>query len=490
MKQKLSMLAIGLSLVGMISTPVFAASSDQQQVGTSQTKKHKKVSHHKKAQVVATPAATDDSNSLMYLPMDISVPGKSFVSSGPYIGIPLQYSGTNLIINAPSVNQDVALLKVRKGIDSRLESLGIEQTPSTTHLLLSGIVEGQAMVSRGNGQPTSSDINLTSAGLDAYILGPGQWLSSLIAFSYDDNSGTTSGSYASNLRTQNSRVYISQAFVTIGNLAKTPFYGTFGQLTVPFGTYSSNMIATPLTKAMFATKERAIVLGYRPQMDNAPYAAAYIFKGDSHVGVNTSKINNGGINLGYQFVRDTVKGDIGGGVIANVSDSVGMQNIGNSATYFNGFGGTNGTGNETIIHRVPGYDLRALLSVGEHVDLLAEYIFTTKTFSHADLTMKNHGAKPRALDAEAAYSFAAFSHPSSVAVGYGMTQDALALGLPSERYSFVFNTSIWRDTLQSIEFRHEINYAASATASGSGVAAAPSSGRSNDVVTAQFDVYF
>jgi len=88
------------------------------------------------------------------------------------------------------------------------------------------------------------------------------------------------------------------------------------------------------------------------------------------------------------------------------------------------------------------------------------------------------------------YSFQTFARPTAIAIGYGMTKDALALQLPAQRYSATLNTSIWRDTLQSLEFRHDVNYANSAFASGSTVPAPAVSGHSDNVVTAQFDVYF
>jgi len=237
------------------------------------------------------------------------------------------------------------------------------------------------------------------------------------------------------------------------------------------------------------TKARALVLGYRPLAENAFYSAGYIFSGDTHVS-GSSRVNNGGINLGYHFSRSGWGGDIGTGIIANIADSDGMQNVGNSATFFNGFGGTGNTGNEQIARRVPALDFRGMLNLGEHINALAEYITVTTAFSTHDLTQNTHGARPRALNAEVAYTFNSFSHPCSVAAGYGMTKDVLALGIPAQRYSLVFNTSIWRDTLQSLEFKHEINYAASAFATGSGVAAQASNGLADNAVTAQFDLYF
>ena len=388
----------------------------------------------------------------------------------------------------------MALLKIRKNIRERMSAMGLPRHPEHAHILLSGFVEGQAGYQDPFTGPTSTNINLSGAALDAYILGPSEWISSLISLNYDDNSGTSEGSLNNNSRSQNSRVYVSQAFVTLGNFQLSPLYGTFGQYYVPFGTYSSNMVSSPLTKILGRIQARAILLGYQPQLQNTWYASTYIFRGDSHA-ASTSRVNNGGINLGYRFGHGLISSDVGMGVVANIADSIGMQNNGFGLPYFGGFGGSattnSGTGNEQLVHRVPAYDLRALLSFGDHINLVGEFVTASTSFNPNDLRMNGHGAKPRALNAEAAYTFEAFNKPSSIAAGYGMSKDALAIGLPAKRYSLVLNTSWWKDTLQSLEFRHDIDYAASNTANGSN-AATPiaGTGKSDNLVTLQFDVYF
>lgn len=537
MKIKLKSLAISLCLLGVVGLPAYAdqdanaqsmnarAQSLEQQLAAMQKelrilKAQLKVAKKKSSsKVAAQPADTTntavstennpssdtataaDPNSYVpedlrvlgigaqSLPLDVDVPGQSFVSSGPYIGIPLSYSGGNLIINSPNINEDVALLKIRKSIKDRMKILGRPDAEGHSHLLLSGIVEGQATYRKPGGGPNSSDIDVTSSELDGYVLGSSNWTSALFSLAYDNGAGTAAGTIASNNRTENSRVFVNKAFIVVGDFSKSPIYGTIGQMYVPFGTYSSNMVSSPMTKDLGRLKERALLLGYQQPGNRALYLAGYVFKGDTYVG-STSRISNGGINFGYRYAyNDDINGDFGGGVIANLADSQGMQNTGNSPA-FGGFGGTNGSGNEQISHRVPALNLRGLFNIGDHISLLAEYIGALNSFSSLDLTMNTHGAKPSALDAEAAYTFNMFDRPSSLAAGYGRTKDALALGVPWQRYSISFNTSVWKDTLQSLELRHDIEYAASNFASGSGVAAVGQTGKSDNIVTAQFDIYF
>lgn len=439
-----------------------------------------------------------------YIPLDIHVPGQSFVSTGPYIGVPLQYNGSDLIVNNPSVNEDVSLLNLRKNIAKRLCDLGITDGDEHSHLLLSGVIEAEAAGKRIANERSSSDIDITNAGLDAYILGT-EWTTGLISIRYDNSIGAQEGSFFSNARTQNSRVVIDKAFIVIGNFRKCPFYMTVGQMYVPFGTYSSSMISSPLTKLLFRTQARAILFGYQQQCDNAFYAAGYFFKGDSRVGSSNNRINNGGINLGYKYDlhcgKTELSGNFGGGVIANIADSQGMQNNGYGAVYvpatllgqtatFGGFGGIAGSGSEVLAHRVPAFDLRGLFSIGKEYDFLIEYITASRSFSQSDLTYQSHGARPQALNAEAAYTFQGLVHPTSVSVGYGMTKDALALAMPRNRYVATVNTSLWKNTIESIEFRHDNNYPASAASSGSGIPGPTVGGRSDNVVTAQIDIYF
>jgi len=534
MRRQLKPFIIGLSLLGLMQVPAFAQASDNPQIEKlekqmaelqnelSTLKTQMKVHHHahktpspvkstkpaplvpqvvNSGPIINAPPYNLPQTGMRYLPIDLDTPGQSFVSTGPYLGVPLEYSGSNLIINNPAINEDVSLLKLRKNINRRLEEAGIVHPEDRGHLLLSGLAEAQANYKNKGVGGNSSDIDLTSAKLDAYILGPSSWTSGLITFAYENDIGSTSGVITSKHRVSNSRVFIDKAFITVGDFTKSPYYGTIGQMYVPFGTYSTNLVTSPMTKTMARTKARALLLGYQGQGADAMYASGYVFKGDSYVG-NSKKINTGGLNVGYRFKREGYNSDIGAGVINNIADSIGMQRTENdvgSTPLFGGFGstvsrcggaGTALCGSEQLVHRVPAYDVHALLGLGQHWNLLGEYVRSSTQFNPNDLSFNGRGAQPQALNTELAYTFTAFDHPTSFVGGYGMTQDALALGLPAKRYSLVLNTSFWRDTLQSLELRHDIDYSGNVVSSGSGVSGPTGSGRSDNVITAQFDIYF
>lgn len=427
-----------------------------------------------------------------YLPFDLDVPGQAFVSTGPYVGVPIQYSGSNLIVNTPSVNTDTQLLGIRKSIHKQLMAMGGEifKEPYHSHLLFSGVIQGQANYLNRGGSPSTTNLDVTNVSLDAFFLGPSDWILGFVEFSYDNSAPINNGVFASssNYTDSNSRVFINKAFATFGDFAESPFYGSFGQFYVPYGVYSSVMVSTPFTTVLGRTKARALAAGFQQQEDNGFYGAAFIFRGDSHA-ASVSKINDGGLNFGYKYKCGILNGNFGGSLIGNIADSGGMQ----VGTGFNAF--------EQLSHRVPGYNLRGVFGLADHIDLIGEFIGTTTAFSASDMAYNGRGAKPWALDAEAAYTFTILDNrPSTVAIGYQKSNQALAMGIPLTRYSAVFTTSLLRNTLQSLEVRHDRNYAASDTANGPiGAASTPgactatactASGKGDNAITASFDYYF
>jgi hypothetical protein len=262
-------------------------------------------------------------------------------------------------------------------------------------------------------------------------------------------------------RVANSNSLVNKAFVTVGNLNLTPWYASLGQLYVPFGRYSSYMVSDPLTKLMARTKARAFVLGYRPQSGTGVYASSYVFRSDTR---ESAKSADGGVNLGYEFSRGNVRGNFAVGAIANVADSQGMQGTpAPSSIPFSGFGTSSTT--EQIFKPVPAINLHGSLSIGNYT-FLAEYVASTTSFDPRAMTFNGHAARVSSGHAEAAYNFELHGRPGSFAIGYGFTKEALALFLPRDRYMTTLNYSFWKDTLASLEFRHDVNYASSNTASG------------------------
>jgi hypothetical protein len=411
------------------------------------------------------------------------------VISSPFIGINSEYNASDLVVNQPYVNEDLYLLQERKQIYNYLIKNGhpLSDTPIVN---LSGKVESQIYHTShfGNFQNNSAtDIDLTGIELDTEIL-VNQWVTGLIAFVYDN----TYPADMSPRRIDNSRVLLERGFLIIGNLAKFPLYSTMGQFYVPFGQYSSAMISDPFTKTLGRTKARALELGFSKQFndENDLNLSTYIFRGPSRTSIDNRGLRNYGVNAEYIFTKPKWNIDIAGSYIRNIADSLGMQHNGNNGP--NNFAGFATNNNTEILNPVSGLDARGTLSIAAF-SITAEYVTASRSFSQTVLSFDNQGAKPSAFHAEAAYKFNVLERPSAVIIGFDQSKDALGLLIPKKRYIATVSTSIWKDTIESLEFRHDIDYNATDIAygqSGLGLNPINGTGKSGSTITLQVGLYF
>ena len=109
--------------------------------------------------------------------------------------------------------------------------------------------------------------------------------------------------------------------------------------------------------------------------------------------------------------------------------------------------------------------------------------------------MNGQGARPQAGQLEASVTFKMFKKPASFGLGYQWSKETLALNIPAQRFAGVFNISIWKDTVESLEYRHDWYFPQNQYANG----AAPmgvvnmntiSPGGATDTLLAQIGVYF
>ncbi|MFZ0219024.1 MAG: LbtU family siderophore porin [Candidatus Aquirickettsiella sp.] len=411
------------------------------------------------------------------------------VISSPFIGINSEFNASDLVVNQPYVNEDLYLLQQRKQIYNYLIQNG-HPFPSTPVVNLSGKIESQIYHTShfGNFQNNSAtDIDLPGIELDTEIL-VNQWVTGLIAFVYDNNPPMD----MSPRRIDNSHVFLERGFLTIGNLAKFPLYATMGQFYVPFGQYSSSMISDPFTKTLGRTKARALELGFSKQFndENDLNLSAFVFRGPSRTSIDNNGLRNYGANAEYIFTKPKWNIDIAGSYIRSIADSLGMQHNGNNGLgNFEGFATNNNT---EILNPVSGLDARGTLSIASF-SLTGEYVTVSRSFSQTVLSFDGQGAKPSAFHAEAEYKFNVLEKPSAVVIGYDQSKDALGLLIPKKRYIATVSTSIWKDTIESLEFRHDIDYSATDIAYGqSGLALNPinGTGKSGNTITLQVGLYF
>lgn len=405
------------------------------------------------------------------------------IVSVPYLGARPSFSGSDRIVNISSINRDIRLMEQRRALYRAYSRLG-DPVPNQPIIALSGKIEPLVSFNDPYYGNSSGDLNLGSTELDV-AAALNDKVEGFIGIVYDDAPPSIGGQ-----RVSNSAFSLSLGFINIGNLDQSPFYFTAGQLYAPFGKYSSAMVSATLPMLVARTLTRPFIFGYKTQEGSGPYAAVYGFKSDTNLSNSTA----GGVNLGYMIENHKVTGDFGVGFIATIADSLGMQSNNANMGLFGGFASPS-NGNE-MVKKTPGVDFHGNVSVGRY-NLTAEWLEATQPFRAQDLSFDGSGAMPRAGQVETSMTFMAFHKPASVGAGYQWTQQALALNLPQQRILGVFNISLWKDTVESLEYRHDIDYGANQTANG---ASAPSpaipntptvgSGKASNSVTLQIGVYF
>lgn len=403
------------------------------------------------------------------------------VVSSPFLGDRPAFDGSDYIVNISSINRDIRLMQQRRRLYKAYQGIGYP-IPQMPIIALSGKTEPVGVISNPYNGNMNADFTLGSSELDV-AAALNQNVEAYMAIAYDESPPSIGP------RINNSAFNLNMGFVNIGNLDKTPFYFTAGQLYVPFGRYSSGMVSAPLTMQLARTKTRPFIFGYKSQQDTGVFAALYGYRSDTTLG----KSGVGGVNLGYIFELQEFNGEIGASYISSIDDAAGMQSTGSVVgTTFGGFGSfTNG--NERVqkkqamdVHGNVGYD---------RFNFAAEWVGAIDTFREQDLSFNGRGARPQAAQFELSMTFKSFDRPSSIGVGYQWSKEALALNLPQQRILGVFNISIWKDTVESLEYRHDIDYNIYQFANGAapvGLVNAPTigTGRSSDTVSAQIGVYF
>lgn len=403
------------------------------------------------------------------------------VVSSPYLGDRPAFDGSDYIVNISSINRDIRLMQQRRRLYRAYQDIGYP-IPQMPIIALSGKAEPAGVISQPYNGNANSDFTLGSGELDVAAT-LNQNVEAYISLAYDESPPEIGP------RIDNSAFSLNMGFVNIGNLDKTPFYFTAGQMYVPFGRYSSAMISSPLTLSLARTKARPFILGYKSQEDDGLFAAVYGYKSDTTLG----RSGVGGLNLGYIFKIQKAIGEIGVSYISSINDAAGMQSTGSTAgTTFGGFGSLT-NGNE-LVRKTQAMDVHSNIA-WDRFNLAGEWVGAIEGFRPQDLRYNNKAAKPQAVHTELDVTFRAFKRPSSVGFGYQWSKEALALNVPKQRMLAVFNISIWKDTVESIEYRHDIDYKITQFANG----AAPfnstnantvGTGKTADTVSLQIGVYF
>lgn len=366
----------------------------------------------------------------------------TFVTSSPYPGVRATYEGTELMSSLSSVNKDLQILLELEEAMLYLKEKNIPY-PDNPRIFLSGQIEVTGIVQKDATGHPESDIDLSDTEID-FLIVVAPWIYGYVGLEYDNSIDPV----LSQDRIQNSRIHGDSIFVTLGDFTFSPWYLTIGQTYIPFGQYTTyDAIHNPLTKVLFRTLARDVALGF---YTNHFQFSAYVFKGASYAD-SGNNINNYGATGGVSFNIKTFEAKMAVGVIRNIADSLGMQAF---------FG--NPLNSEKLHHVVPGLNAHGIFTYGNWTLILA-YNQAIRNFNRLDVAFSKNGTtffgpRPKAFDAELAYAFQIMQRPTSIALSYTRSYEALPFNVPKERTTLTCATYVYRGCLLSFEFNSDKLY--------------------------------
>lgn len=250
---------------------------------------------------------------------------------------------------------------------------------------------------------------------------------------------------------------LDQAYVTIGNFAKSPVYFRAGKFFEAFGMYERFPLITNPTQLLSETKATTAQVGFvlpqgfygsvaafrgLPKASNGNVLTQNATTGDitghSNLDNGRTRVQNGVANLGYMYATDNFGTKIDVGYIYNMADVNYMAS--SLPAYTKAFGGISAS----VDVRYNAFDagLRYVGATQESQDLVG--------------TNGHLGAKPKAFGIDAGYTFPVLAHSSRIGVGYQATKQAALVGgsssfdfngLPKNRWyaDYMVNVSKWTD---------------------------------------------
>lgn len=286
---------------------------------------------------------------------------------------------------------------------------------------LSGVLEAEANYAKGYDDSKSSDVDLTTVelGIDVTLT---DHVSSFVLFKWEDDE---------------SKVFVDEGGITLGNVADQGLALTVGKLYLPFGVYATALLTDPLTLSLGETREGAAIVDFASA---GFYGAVYAF--NSAVDDDSDDmIDAYGAMAGYAFEAEELSADVSFGYISNITSSAGFVDYLESVPAAN------------VENYTAGMAASARIGVADF-SLIGEYV--------AALDSDYLGAEtsePIAWSVEVDYDFEISGHASTLALSYQGSEQADIIGLPESRIAAALSYEIVEGLGAAVEILRNEDYA-------------------------------
>ncbi|MFZ5761022.1 MAG: LbtU family siderophore porin [Thermodesulfobacteriota bacterium] len=294
------------------------------------------------------------------------------------------------------------------------------------------LVEVEAASVRSFDNEETSDVSLATveAGLAARIT---PWADAHFVFLYEDGE-------------EDDHVLLDEGALALSGPALLPASLTMGKMYLPFGSFETNLVSDPLTLDIAEINESGLLAALQ---GGGFYGALFAFNGDIETTDTNDEIRGYGINAGYLYECDRLAVHAGLGWLNNLADSDGLGDYLTDA---------DGAGLDFIADEVPGLAANLKVVVSPFF-LLAEYVTALDDFRPGEIDFAGHSARPAAWSGEVGASWRLWQRETVFALGVQGTKEAVALGLPEERYLAAIRLYFCDNTSLALEYIHAEDYA-------------------------------
>ncbi|OQW85938.1 MAG: hypothetical protein BWK76_07290 [Desulfobulbaceae bacterium A2] len=294
-------------------------------------------------------------------------------------------------------------------------------------LTVTALLETEFSSAKNFAGESSSDLTLSTVEL-GFDFTPTDWAAAHVLLKYEEGKNDND-------------IEIDEAFFTLGNAEHFPLKFTAGKFVLPFGVFATKMIQDPLTQELGEINKTAVALGVE---SNGFVAALFGYKGMGEIGA-TDDVRGMGAMLGYGYEADTTKLRFSLSWVNNIADAGTVEDF------------LDEQGFEAVQDEVAGLALSAGATFGP-VSLSAEYVAALDNYDPAQFAFGADGAKPRAWQAEVAYTMEIMERETVFALGYQGTSEALALGLPETRLLAAASVELVPHINLALEYFHDEDY--------------------------------
>jgi hypothetical protein len=298
-----------------------------------------------------------------------------------------------------------------------------------------------------------------------------EWTKAFMSISYNDatsTGGIDSGTYGYSAVYPTNRLNLEQAYATFSNFDVSPFYLQGGKEFVDFSRYEIHAITRSMTQVLSESLRTQAKLGFIVPMGFN--GSISVFDDPiNKIGKSTSKTNYT-IALGYDQPNDQFGWDVGAAYIYNM---IAAQDVAHGVTNFTG-GGYNSRAGAVALY---GDANSGPFSVG------ARWTAAVQRFNPMDLPKNGFadttpapffgsgvtvdadasGAKPWAAGIQVGYDFEAFAcRKNNIYLGYQTSRESSGIGLPKNRWLGGYAVDLFgKSTIAAVEWDHDIGYSVS-----------------------------